>query len=149
MTDPELNSLYRYAFSLTQDDDWAHDLVSFAIEKILLRPWVRKKHAYVRRTIRNKFYDEYKRSLRLEPIGDVELGLDSLEDIYIRKNELEVLLRSVDPRERELLYLWAVEEYSLEEIANLWDVPKGTLCSKIYRLRRKLVGSGEEKAHEG
>ena len=44
----------------------------------------------------------------------------------------------MQPEERELLFLWAVEEYTIEEIAHMKQVPKGTLQSKLHRLKKRI-----------
>ena len=37
------------------------------------------------------------------------------------------------------MFLWAVEEYSVQEVANMQGKPKGTLLSKIHRLKQRLT----------
>ncbi|MGK0290726.1 MAG: RNA polymerase sigma-70 factor (ECF subfamily), partial [bacterium] len=54
------------------------------------------------------------------------------------KEEVEILLDQASPAERELLYLSAVEEYSIQEIAEITQTPKGTLLSRLHRLKNKI-----------
>ena len=62
----------------------------------------------------------------------------SLEDIVIAQADLEIVWELLDPFERELLYYWAVEEMTAQEIAGQIDVPRGTVLSRIYRVRKKI-----------
>ena len=36
------------------------------------------------------------------------------------------------------MYLWAVEGYSTSELAEFLEMPRGTLLSKIHRLRIRV-----------
>lgn len=145
-TDPDLNRLFRYCFSLTQNEDDAMDLLQLGLEKYLkVNPGsVSHPVNYMFRIIRNQFIDDYRlRNKRVveeynELTTVVEMESKSLEDLYLARSELEFLLNKMAPLERELLYFWAVEEYTLDEISQLFQVPKGTLVSKIHRIRKKM-----------
>lgn len=150
MLDKELlNQLYRFALSLCHNEDQAYDLLQSCVEKYLKadRSHIEKPKAYMMRLIRNEFIDQIRRSRfqqevdaeTLEKISDeAVLGEMSLEDIYIQQREVEDLLNTMRPDERELLFLWAVEEYTIDEIAQLKQVPRGTLLSRLHRLRRRI-----------
>ena len=145
----ELNQLYRFALSLTHKDDQAYDLLQSCMEKYL-----KHKHreidnpiAYMKQTIRNEFIDNTRRQrfqceLRPELLDaiDYEQATNeiSLEDLHIKQDEVESLLGTMSAEERELLYLWAVDEYTIDEIAQLKEIPRGTLSSKLHRLKKRL-----------
>jgi len=134
-----INELYRYSLSLTHNHHAAQDLVSESIEKILSRAFVINKIAYAKRCIRNKFYDNYRLQSKFMDIEVEEAASeDELEKLTLDKKYLEYLLKDLSPQERELLYLWAVEEHSLQQIANFTKTPKGTLTSRIFRIREKI-----------
>jgi len=65
-------------------------------------------------------------------------SLESLEENLIQQEEVEHLLRDLKSNERELLYLWAVEGYTAQEISDLQGGGRGTWLSKIYRIKLKL-----------
>lgn len=144
-----LNQLYRFAVSLSHNEDQAYDLLQSCVEKYLKadRDKIEKPAAYMMRLIRNEFIDQVRRQRfsydadaeTLERISD-EAALDemSVEDIYIQRCEVEALLNTMRPDERELLFLWAVEEYTIDEISQLQQVPRGTLLSKLHRLKRRI-----------
>lgn len=143
---PVLQKLYRYACSLCQDKDDAYDLLQYALEKFLQQAGAGKHTndlAYVRTIMRNRFIDEYRHSNRFpqESYDDaMMLALDesSLEDMVIAQADLEIVWQLLDPFEREILYYWAVEEMTAREIAHQIDAPRGTVLSRIYRVRKKI-----------
>lgn len=143
---PVLNRLYRYGCTLCKNQDDAYDLVQYALEKFLQNPPGRKHTndlAYVRTIMRNRFIDEYRRSSRFpeESYDDestVAMDESSLEDIVIAQADLEIVWEILDPFEREILYYWAVEEMTAQEISSQISVPRGTVLSRIYRVRKKI-----------
>ena len=56
----------------------------------------------------------------------------------INKEETELILRNLNSEDRELIYLWAVEGYTVSELAEFFDRPRGTLLSKLHRLKIKM-----------
>jgi RNA polymerase sigma factor (sigma-70 family) len=137
-SEKDLNSFFRYALSLTHNDELAYDLVSHGVEKVLSRPFVLNKKAYAKTCIRNKFFDEYKRSKKIVEYSEEEEGLEYLEESHINKDLVAKLLDELDSQERELLYLWAVEDYTILEISKLKKMPKGTVNSQIFRIKKRL-----------
>lgn len=147
----ELQRLYRYGCALCVNPDDAYDLLQYAIEKYLQKPDSQNnpdnhRHsdmAYVRTIMRNRFIDEYRKSIRFpeESYDDNSpLALDetSLEDIVIAEIDLEIIWKKLDTFEREILYYWAIEEMTAQEISRQIDTPRGTVLSRLYRLRKKF-----------
>ncbi|PYQ47806.1 MAG: hypothetical protein DMF59_17890 [Acidobacteria bacterium] len=133
---------YRYAFSLTHDAAEAEDLVQDACLAMLSSgaPWDR---AYFYATIRNRFIDRYRRNRRVlfvaleqeqEQISD--LNWDSPD--VLRDGRLHRALGTLNPAERETLFLAVVEGYTAEEIATLTARPRGTILSLLFRTKKKL-----------
>ena len=149
-TKENLNSLYRYALSLTHKEEWAYDLVSDAVEKVWVRPLVLNKMAYAKKVIRHRFFDDKKKAdfhnESIEEVIELE-SFENLESMTIQKNEVEKTLRILKPEERELLYLWAVEDYTLQEISSLTGTPRGTLTSRLSRLKAKIKEAEHERPH--
>lgn len=136
----KLNKLFQYGVALTGDNHMAHDLVQDAVEKLISKTFVINKMAYAKKTMRNKYLDHIKSkvtssSVPLEEDIPVENRIDEMLD---NKMMLGEVLNKLKPDEREILYLWAVEEYTTDEIAKKLEIPKGTITSKLKRLRDKL-----------
>ena len=147
-----LQTLYRYAYALTANEADAYDLLQSSIETSLSRPaeTVDKCTAYIRVIMRNRFIDEYRRkqSFPMENIEDyspVSMDESSLEDVVIAGHDLAELWETFDPIDREVLFFWAVEGYSMSEVAEKLDLPRGTLLSRIHRLRKRLTNKLDNK----
>lgn len=168
-----LNRLYRYCLSLTGESDAAYDLMQGSLEKYLrsqaeadgsATPSPANPMAYLFRIVRNGFIDMQRRarvrqhdSLEEEILRNVDPSMvtrtmRSLEDVTIHRQQVRELLGLISPEHRELLFLWAVEGYTIQEIADLTQTPKGTLLSRVHRLRQQIVAalqSGDEDgSHE-
>ena len=142
-----LNRLYRYAFSLTDERDEAYELLQQAIERYLRHQpnKVRSPLSYLMRSIRNAFFDRIRHNNLYQDIVEdqqqnnaEEVISPSIDDLLIQQQDIAQLLALLDNQERELLYLWAVEEYTIQEIADLQGVPRGTLLSRLHRLKNRL-----------
>jgi RNA polymerase sigma-70 factor (ECF subfamily) len=149
----DLNRLYRYAWSLAKDDTLAFDLVQSTIEKVLRRNTIKIDNPvnYIMSGIRNEFIDHTRRSRKFETLSiDESLFTQSyevtpdLESILIDEQDVEWIIDRLNPLESELLYLWAVEEYTIDEIAAMQDTPRGTLLSRISRLKKRLKSDVEK-----
>lgn len=140
------NQAYRYCLSLTHHEDDAFDLLQTSFEKFLKQKGKEMDNPkfYLFRIIRNQFIDlcrknktwkwnEYK-----EESNVALFEKQMFDDILVTKDEVEHLLSNTSPDDRELLYLTAVEEYSVREIAELQDTSRGTLLSKLHRLKAKI-----------
>ena len=144
-----LNQLFRYGCSLTNNETTAYDLLHDALEKFLNNTVdnlpANKEDHYIRTIMRNRFLDELRHQKRF-PQDDFDDHEDSLismqlpdpEKIIIDQELLENIWGALNPLERELLHLWAVDNYTAKEIAEQLDSPRGTVLSRIHRLRKKL-----------
>lgn len=142
----EMNNLYRYGYALCNNQDDAYDLLQYALEKYLHKL---DRHndasdlAYVRTTMRNRFIDEYRRSTRF-PEEEYDDGLlvaideTALEDVVVAQLDLEIMWKELNTVEREVLYYWAIEGMTAQEIAVQIGVARGTVLSRLYRIRKKF-----------
>jgi len=140
-----LEKLYRYAYTLTANQADAYDLLHNAIEISLNRPskTTEKNIAYLRIIMRNRFIDEYRHN-QLFPHEDIDdhspvsISESSLEEVVIASHDLAVLWKTLEPVDREVLFFWAVEGLSMREISEKLEISRGTLLSRIHRLRKRL-----------
>ena len=78
-------------------------------------------------------------SIESEEALDIELIDDHAMDILLMKQqEVEQLTELLSAEQNELLYLWAVEEYSAEQIAKIYRRPRSTVLSKLHRLKDRI-----------
>lgn len=163
----ELDAVYRMAFHLSRHPDDAADLVQETYLKALgaagdfelrdrgIRPWLFK-------ILHNVFYTK---------IGKQRRAPSLMEDLQHESagNELETaspcwdlatldweqvddrLKRAIDDLPepyRDVLLLWAVEGLKYREIADVLNVPLGTIMSRLYRARSILSEQLAELAAE-
>ncbi len=157
LSDEDLRRLYRYAMTLTRDRDRSRDLVHTAIVRWLdsgNNP-VEQPRRYMMVAVRNAYYDECRRIKLHAPktltAGDAleEEGGESLEDLLVREDQLQRIWRLLSDSEREILFLWAVEGFTLAEISAHTCVPRGTLLARLHRLRRRLARLDEVRLIRG
>lgn len=139
----ELQTLYRYCYSLVNNKSEADDLLQSGLEK-WLKSSQKKDYslAYIRKIIRNQFIDQCRRK-KLIPFEQFDettpliMSSESMEQALIDDQEVELLMNKLNAGERETLFLWAVMEYSASEIASETGEPRGTILSRLYRIKSK------------
>ncbi len=154
-----VDSLYRTALRLTRAPADAEDLVQEAYLKAFraaesfepgtnLRAWL---FTILHNTARNRFRDRARdgesvdtemaeraadASLASEPGGAV-----TPETLLLRETlgpELQAAVDALPEAFRQVVWLRDVEEFSYAEIANMLNVPLGTVMSRLSRARRML-----------
>lgn len=149
MNDRELlQSAYRYALSLTGDPGTAEDLAHQGWLRLLRRHGKVPRQGSLFLTVRRLFIDCYRRDRRVEfvPLEDLDREPPVPPVPVIERFDLERLLGELRPKEREALYLHAVEGYSATEIGRLTQQGRGTVLSLIHRARKKLAAGFEQAA---
>lgn len=153
----EADSVYRMAMHLARHPDDAADLVqetylkafkaerSFELREKGVRPWLFK-------ILHNNFYTRISKAKREPTLGDDlpedsmpsnvgEAGpawdLESLDWEHV-DDRLKHAIEELPEHYREVLLLWAVEGLKYREVADVLDVPLGTIMSRLYRARAIL-----------
>lgn len=141
-----LQNLYRYSYSLSCNEADAYDLLQSALEKFIkIEAETKNPTAYIKKIIYNLFIDDCRRKkiIEFDELEENELPADfdvqTLESLHINENLAEQVMLSLEPDEREIIYYWVIEGLSTAEIARCLSKPKGTILSKIYRMRQRLL----------
>lgn len=155
---PELRALYNFGYRLTLDEDDARDLVQDTYLKAFRFIDSFKKgtnaKAWLFRILKNGFINEYRKKKK-EPAKvdyqDVENYYNAEETSSTMNAELRVealkeelgdeisgALNTLDEDFRAVILLCDVEGFKYEEIAEILDIPIGTVRSRLHRARTML-----------
>ena len=153
----EFDAVYRMAFHLCKDADTASYLVqetylralkaeaTFELRERGIRPWLFK-------ILHNCFYTKVGKDRRAPTLADdlrhegVASELDNPAPAWDLASldweqvdeRLKKAIDDLDPRYRDVLLLWAVEGLKYREVADVLEVPLGTVMSRLYRARAIL-----------
>lgn len=162
-----MDSVYRMAMHLSRHPDEASELMQETYLKAFkaegrfelgdrgVRPWLFK-------ILHNNFYTRYQKKKREPTIADdliqnsVPSELDhpppawDLEHMDWEQvdDRLKNAIDELPEHYREVLLLWAVEGLKYREVAEVLDVPLGTVMSRLYRARSILSEKLAEYAAE-
>jgi RNA polymerase sigma-70 factor (ECF subfamily) len=153
---PLFDQLYNFAHWLTQDRTEAEDLVQETYTKAL-RGFAGFQigtnfRAWMFRILRNAFLTS-RTGVNISSSGEEELdeiaSVDPTpEDLLIQGVERDIVrqaLTELPVASREILLLCEVEEMKYEEIAQVLQIPIGTVMSRLHRARRALRNRVSEK----
>ncbi|MEM9158440.1 MAG: RNA polymerase sigma factor [Verrucomicrobiota bacterium] len=138
----KVQSGYRYALSLCGKAHDAEDLTQEAVVKVLRRYGDIEKKGLLYRTIRNLYFDEWRRSkiVQMDSVEAVELERipEDGRGTLGREADIEYALSILNANERELLYLRYRDGFSATEIGKLINKERGTVLSALYRAEKKM-----------
>lgn len=139
-------SLYRMAYSWCHDPHLAGDLVQEAFAKaIKQRNQLKKKEAFdawIYTILANCWRDHCRKQKETVDIDDVELTDDSNPEED--NHRLEIIqkvrraLSKLSTDQRQIVTLIDLEGFSYNEVAEILDIPIGTVMSRLCRARRHL-----------
>lgn len=139
-----LNRGFRYSLSLTHNEDHAFDLVQNAYLKICEqnKPLI---ISYLITTIRNSYIDQKrKQATKFKWLNNFNFKKSYNPPNNVEPT-LEKLLANLKDRDREILLLSVVEEYTAKEIGELLGIPRNTVLTVLSRTKKKLKSQLEEK----
>jgi RNA polymerase sigma-70 factor (ECF subfamily) len=150
-----LEAVYRLALQLVRHPDEASDLVQETYLKALraserfeeqgggIRPWLFK-------ILHNVFYTRLAKAKRA-PVSVEELhavrDLESLDWEHVDER-LKSAIEQLRPEYRTVLLLWSVEGLKYREIAEIQEIPIGTVMSRLHRARSILADQLTDLAEE-
>jgi RNA polymerase sigma-70 factor (ECF subfamily) len=165
---PHLDAIYNYALRLTTDPNDAEDLVQDTIVKAY-----RFFHSYEKgtnakawlfRILKNSYINNYRKKSKqphqvdydevsqfYESIRSEQTETTDLEDLMYREmldDDVSKALTELPEDFRTVVLLCDVEGFTYEEIANMLDVPIGTIRSRLHRGRNLLRAQLQEYAEK-
>jgi len=140
-----LNAGYRYAWSLSSNQQDAEDLVQDAWCRLIRRYKRQPEKSLLFTTIRNIYIDQYRHNTRFPRVTLEDYHLlsncaddYSVESSYAESEALHAQLSRLRDKEREALFLSVVEGYTADEIASMTNSARGTVLSLLQRTKAKL-----------
>jgi len=140
-------SVFRFCYRMLSNEEDAQDAAQESMVKVL-----RNLHRYdanwrfstwVFGIARNTCIDEHRRRRRRRSSSQVEV-VDTSPSPFERTERqeragrLRSALDQVPPLYREVLLLYHFEQLKYREIADLLDIPLGTVMNRIFRARKRL-----------
>ncbi|XOV80313.1 MAG: RNA polymerase sigma factor [Aestuariibacter sp.] len=143
----ELPRLRRFAMSLTGNQADGDDLVHNLVVKILQKGMSRDVNAsaWLFRVCKNIWLDEIRaREVRRKAIQEKKIpGMDDIEEPQqeplFSVQDIQLAMSKLVDEQRVVVGLIIVEGFSYEEAADILEVPKGTIMSRLSRARTKLI----------
>ena len=148
LVDAHYQALYRFGMSLTRDVDRASDLVQetfciWAAKGSQLRDRSKAK-TWLFTTLHREFLNQRRRASKFsdEPVDEEAAAAvaDSQDDAERQMDGQRAmeLLGSLDETYRAPLALFYLQQHSYKEIAEILDVPIGTVMSRLSRGKEML-----------
>jgi RNA polymerase sigma factor (sigma-70 family) len=153
LVDEYYQALYRFGYSLTKSVDHAADLVQetfciWAAKNEQLKDRSKAK-TWLFTTLHREFLSQRRKTARYsdEPLNEEcmaeESGREEDADRQMDGQRAVELLGELDEMYRSPLALFYLQEHSYKEIAEILDLPIGTVMSRLSRgkemLRKKMV----------
>ena len=155
---PHLDALYNFAIRLANDPNDAEDLVQDTIVKAyrFFASYERGTNAkaWLFRILKNSYINNYRKQSKLpyqvdydeistyyESVRSERSDTTDMEEIMYRElldDEVTRALNKLPEDFRTVVLLCDIEGFTYEEIANMLDVPIGTIRSRLHRGRNLL-----------
>ncbi|MDH4460361.1 MAG: sigma-70 family RNA polymerase sigma factor [Spirosomataceae bacterium] len=156
---PHIDSMYNFAFRLTNDEDDANDLVQDTYLKAFrfinsFEEGTNAK-AWLFRILKNSFINDFRKKSKepskvdyqdvettynseeeAETAQTVDLRAESVQDLI--GDEIANALNALPVDFRTVIILCDVEGFTYEEMAKILDIPIGTVRSRLHRARMLL-----------
>lgn len=144
---PHLNYLYRQAYKYCGNEYDADDLLQELMMACTEREEQLRKApvpaAWLSRVLYHRFIDNHRKQRRHADHQDITTveatltGQGSPESAYLHTQVLAAM-ESLSKEQRAVISLHDIEGHTLAEIANMLEVPVGTLKSHLHRGRKAL-----------
>lgn len=142
-TQPFLKQLaYSYTNNVTDAQDLVQETILRAISKYhLFTPGTSFKN-WTATIMRNIFINEYRRKKRwktvdISKIPTASVTTNNLGESFLVKSELNKIKARLKSDQKEILDLLS-KGYKYHEVANILDIPLGTVKSKVHFARKAL-----------
>jgi RNA polymerase sigma-70 factor, ECF subfamily len=168
---PHLDAIYNFALRLTTDPNDAEDLVQDTIVKAFrfFNSYEKGTNAkaWLFRILKNSYINNYRKKSKqphqvdydeistfYETVRSEQSNTTDMEDIMygqLLDDDVTRALERIPEDFRTVVLLCDVEGFTYEEIANMLDVPIGTIRSRLHRgrnlLRAELIDYADKRGY--
>lgn len=137
--------LRRYARALVRDIHAADDLVQDCLERAWSRQHLYDASQTIRPWLFSIMHNIYANSARnfnrtpvLTTLNTHDDSVDATQESDLSLRDLERSLALLSNEHREVLLLVGLEQLSYKEVADVLEIPLGTVMSRLTRAREKL-----------
>lgn len=146
LVDEHGSAMYRVAYRMVGDRHEAEDLVQDAFRSA----WKsraryepnRGDRAWLMSILRRRVIDQWRRRKPPTPVGEessLDVGVAGDDPFYDEfTDEIQAALDRLPDELRDTLMLVVVGELTHQEVANMLDIPLGTVLSRVSRARTRL-----------
>jgi len=141
------NGAHALATQILGNPDDAADAVHDAFAKALSRPGAYDERKgplapWFLRLLRNHCIDLLRRrrpgSELIDTLPDAAPGPEAVLEIAQRDAQLQAALQGLEPEQRQIVVLRDYLDLGYAEIAQVLDIPPGTVMSRLHRARLRL-----------
>ena len=144
---PASEKMYRYALSILNEPETAHDVVQDCLVKIWENrqklPEIKSLESWAMRITRNQCYDWVKTNRFSVSVNKIaEPGDNRSADQHLlvsdQKQWLDQVLSSFPQKQKEIFHLREVEEMAYQEIADILSLSISDVKVTLHRMREKI-----------
>ncbi len=135
------DTLYRVSMSMLKNEQNAQDCVHDAILKAYENIHKLRQEEYFKTWLVRILINECKQSLKKqkrESSLDVELPTISSRDNPYSNIEIGEAIDSLPQKIRLVVIMFYIEDYSIDDIKRVLNIPEGTVKSRLYKGRKIL-----------
>ncbi len=138
--------MYKTAKAILKNEDDVCDAIQDALMSAYTNITKLKENQYfstwIVRILVNKCYDIIKKNNKVLNNYDIDDYIDDSNlksyDNYKSDSIIEDTINKIDKDLKEITVLYYYNEFSVKEIAEMLDIPEGTVKSRLSRAREKL-----------
>ena len=135
--------MYKTAIAILKNEDDANDAIQDALYSAYKNYDSLKEKSYfttwIIRILINKCYDIINKNKKIAYIDDsITENTTGVEDNYEVESSLEWVLNKIDKDLKEIVVLYYYDERPVGDIAEILEIPQGTVKSRLSRAREQI-----------
>ncbi|MDH5178404.1 MAG: RNA polymerase sigma factor [Gammaproteobacteria bacterium] len=138
--------LYRQAYAWCHDPQLAGDLVQETLSRSCRRPYQFENDkalgVWLYKVMNNCWRDHHRQQREMVPLDEMHMVTESGPDLSLAQQQLQHTVQQAMAQlkadHRQIITLIDMEEFSYTEVAEILDIPTGTVMSRLSRGRQQL-----------